>query len=122
MHIVAGAGLVTRAEADENPGSMDPSSLDTGVLWSDDVAALWSAIGRRRPVARSTVWASLQKSKPADPETGRKAGRYADDPVPKPAGYKGRRPYWKPEQIPDLTSWRLRHEDWGGSGVRRQAR
>ncbi len=117
-----GVGLATRTGSDENPGSMDPSSLDTGVLWSDDVAALWSSVGKRRPVARATVWSSLEKSKDADPATGRAAGRYAGDKVPTPAGYKGRRPFWKPAQIPDLVAWRLRHEDRGGNRRKRRTR
>lgn len=101
---VTGAGLAATIVAYQNPGSMDASSLDTGVLWSDDVAALWSELAERE-IKPSTVWSYLDKSKPADPATGREAGRYADDPVPTPAGYKGGRPFWRIEQIPALTAW-----------------
>jgi len=110
---MTGAGLVGAVGTDENPEPMDITSLDTGVLWSEDVAALWSDLADQ-PIARATVWSYLDKSKDADPVTGRKAGRYADDKVPAPAGRKGGRPYWNPEQIPDLTEWWLRREKRGG--------
>ncbi len=112
---MTGAGLATIAGAYENPGTMDASSLPTGVLWSDDVARLWNEHAKGgRTVTKETVWSYLDKSKPADPATGRAAGRYADDKMPPPAGRQGGRPFWLPGQIPDLVAWRLRHQDVGG--------
>ncbi len=82
----------------ENPGSMD---IPPGALWCEDVARLWG-------VSRSTVWSYLTKSRRADPATGRKAGRYANDPVPKPDGRRGRYPYWHPDREPELVAWKAR--------------
>ncbi len=98
------AGLAVATGAYDNSGSMDASSLETGVLWSDDVAALWSELADVE-IKVKTVYSYRDKSKGANPKTGRPAGRYADDPVPDPAGRKGGRPFWRPEQIPELTAW-----------------
>lgn len=98
----AGGGLAGEWDGDHNLSLM----TDPPVLFVRHVAALWSALADE-PIAASTVSSYLQKSKPADPETGREAGRYADDPMPEPR-YEGGRPYWLPEQEQALAEWWLR--------------
>ena len=85
------------------------------VLWRADVARIWTEERDRAfedarlaapdtPISVRTVSSYLQKSKPADPATGRAAGDYADDPVPAPR-YHGRVPYWAPtDELPTLEA------------------
>jgi hypothetical protein len=82
----------------------DPSQ--SPILFARHVAELWSVLAGEE-ISVTTVWSYLQKSKAANPATGREAGRYADDPMPEPK-YEGGRPYWLPEQVPALTEWWLR--------------
>lgn len=82
------------------------------VLFRRDVAAVWS---RRagRPIAPSTVSSYVQRSKPADPATGRPAGPFADDPVPGPMSYEGNRPIWEPNaDYPTIADVVKALEDW----------
>lgn len=120
-------------------------------LTRTEVAAIWTEVRRRKalaagktppatPITERTVSSYLDKSKPADPATGRPAGRYAPntdanarkpaaEPVPAPTymhgGGPGDRPVWLPapgETMDDLTvriaSWYANRPGHGVGGGR----
>lgn len=86
------------------------------ILYPADVARIWSEEAGR-DISVTTVYNYLKLSRPADPQTGRKAGRYAGRPVPLPAnraGYVGNpqtSPYWLRKQEKELRAWW--HGRWG---------
>lgn len=79
-------------------------------LFRDDVARAWSeAIGW--DVSPETVSRYVRHSRPADPTTGRPAGRYADEPIRMPK-YRGNVPFWEPADDETIEDVKAELVDW----------
>lgn len=72
--------------------------VPAGVMMVADVAALWG-------VTPSTVWSYRKESRDL---VGNRKGRYADNPMPEPAGYMSaskKGPWWREDQRQALADW-----------------
>jgi hypothetical protein len=87
----------------------DDADVEEKRLTPETVAAIASQV-RGRPIATSTVWSYVQKSK--------EGGRYAlaGDPHPLPQYSDPARPYWSAGQEAAIREW------WGRRGQRRPRR
>lgn len=82
--------------------------IPKGVLRAADVADLWTQERRKHiPEApaykAATVLSYLKESQPSP--AGGKPHRYADNPMPPPAGRFGLMPWWKTSQREELLTW-----------------
>lgn len=77
-----------------------------------------SDVAKLGGVTAETVSRYLQRSKPADPESGRVAGPYVNDPFPRPDDYNGRWPWWSLEREQEIRAWFERRSDRTGVGGR----
>jgi hypothetical protein len=69
-------------------------------------------------VQAKTISQYLTESRPADPESGRAAGRYASHPFPAPDGYIGRGPWWRRERTTEIREWDAGRLGQGAGGGR----
>lgn len=75
----------------------------------DEVAAIGAAV-QGAPLQAKTVSQHLYESRPeVGTGSNRKAGRFADDPFPKPDGHLGKAPWWAKEREQEIRAWFGRH-------------
>lgn len=67
-------------------------------------------------VKPKTISQYLVESRGADPTAGKKAGRYADHPFPKPTDYIGKSPWWALGREDEIRDWNDRRAGQGRGG------
>lgn len=77
-----------------------------------------TAVAEILGVQPKSVSQYLVESRPADPEVGRRAGRYATHPFPAPDGYIGKGPYWRLERAAEIRTWAASRPGQGVGGGR----
>lgn len=86
-----------------------PIGAPPGAMLVMDVAALWG-------VLPATVWSYRKESQE---RVGSRRGRYADNPMPEPAGYMSagkKSPWWRETQRTDLHDWFFKSRAGQGHG------
>jgi hypothetical protein len=87
------------------------TTVDVGVILGEERARRKGIpLDQAKPLASKSVSQYLVDSK--------KGGKLADHPFPPPAGRIGNRPYWLPEQGPEIRKWARERPGEGVGGGR----